>query len=62
MELQVHGFRIQEKVIKDRKSREAKDVKNEANLASTNVSIGTSSGIGKGKYPVEEFPQTSMEK
>ena len=51
---------IQEKVIKDREEREAKAVEKEA-LASTNVSIGTSLDIGKGKSPMEESPQTFVE-
>ena len=51
---------IQEKVIKDREEREAKATSKEA-LASTNVSIGTSSNTGKGKAPMEYFPKTSVE-
>ena len=51
---------IQEMVIKYREEREAKDATKEA-LASTNVSIGTSSNTGKGKAPMEYFPKTSVE-
>ena len=51
---------IQEKVIRDREGREAKATAKE-DLASTNVSIGTNLDIGKGKYPMEEVPQISME-
>ena len=51
---------IQEKVIRDMEGREAKAKSKEA-LASTNVSIGTSVDTGKGKYPMEEISQTSVE-
>ena len=51
---------IQEKVIKDREIKEAKAAAKETR-ASTNASSKTSSGTGKGKAPIEEFPQTSVE-
>ena len=51
---------IQEKVIKDRESRESKVAAKEA-LESTNASIEPNSDIGKGKYPMEEVPPTSIE-
>ena len=51
---------IQEKVIKYRESREAKAVAKEA-LASTNASKETSLDTGKGKSPMEEVSQTSVE-
>ena len=51
---------IQEKVIKDREGREAKSSAKKA-LASTNASMETNLDIGKGKSPMEEVPQTSME-
>ena len=51
---------IQEKGNKDREEREANAEAKEA-LASTNVSIGTSSNTGKGKAPMEYFPKTSVE-
>ena len=46
---------IQEKVTKDRESREAKVVAKET-LASTNASTEPSSDISKGKSPMEEIP------
>ena len=52
---------IQEKVIRDREGREAKDAEKEA-LASTNASTEPSSDTCKGKGPMEEVPQTSVEK
>ena len=51
---------IQEKVIKDRESRETKAAAKEA-LEYTNASTEPSSDIGKGKAPMEEVPQKSME-
>ena len=52
---------IQEKVVRDREGREAKSAAKKA-LASTNASIEPSSDTGKGKSPMEEVPQTSLEK
>ena len=51
---------IKEKVIKDREEKEAQATAKEA-LAAKNASIETSLDIGKGKAPMEEVPQTSME-
>ena len=51
---------ILEKVTKGRESREAKDVAKET-LASTNASIEPSLDTSKGKAPMEEVPQTSVE-
>ena len=51
---------IQEKVIKYREEREAKDATKEA-LASTNASIGIGLDTGKEKSRMEEIPETSVE-
>ena len=51
---------IEEKVIRDREGREAKAATEEA-LESTNASMKPSSDTRKGKAPMEEVPQTSVE-
>ena len=51
---------IQEKVIKDRESKEAQAAAKEA-LATKNTSMETCSDTGKGEGPMEEIPQTSIE-
>ena len=51
---------ILERMAKDMEEREARVVTKEA-LASKNAFVGTNSDLDKGKYPMREILQTSME-
>ena len=51
---------ILERMEKDREEKEARAATKEV-LASKTTSVGTSSELDKGKYPMGEKPQVSME-
>ena len=51
---------ILERMEKDREEREARAATKES-LASKIASVGTSSNLDKGKAPMGEIPQTSVE-
>ena len=51
---------ILERMTRDKEEREARAATKEA-LVSKTASVGTSSNLDKGKYPMGEIPQTSVE-